>query len=177
MMSSKIVEIYYLTEYRFGRTMLIWPKLRFKATDVNAVSTLGFPAKGMMRNPKFAQSVNRLIGTLRASQMEKRQSGRNRKRPEVLPLRAAFQKRNYCVRTMRGLLSQVTHSHSPLTKWGYALDAVSVAIQITACFCAGVFAENMFKVCPWFQVGDSAAGNSAFPAPENSIFNCVEVTG
>jgi hypothetical protein len=74
-MSSKIVEIYYLTEYRFGRTMLIWPKLRFKATDVNAVSTLGFPAKGMMRNPKFARAANRLTGILPASRTAKRQSG------------------------------------------------------------------------------------------------------
>jgi hypothetical protein len=66
MMSSKIVKIYYLTEYRFGRTMLIWPKLRYRAISANAVSTLGFHAKGMMRNPKFAQSASRLIGTLRA---------------------------------------------------------------------------------------------------------------
>jgi hypothetical protein len=83
MMSSKIVKIYYLTEYRFGRTMLIWPKLRYRAISANAVSTLGFHAKGMMRNPKFAQSASRLIGTLRASLRAKRQSARNRRRPEV----------------------------------------------------------------------------------------------
>jgi hypothetical protein len=83
MMSSKIVEIYYLTEYRFGRTIQAWLKLRFRAISANAVSTLGFHAKGMMRNPKFAQSASRLIGTLPAGQPARRQSGTNRKRPEV----------------------------------------------------------------------------------------------
>ena len=66
MMSSKIFQVYYLTEYRFGRTILIWPKSRFKATDANAVSTHGFHAKEMMRNPRFAQSANRRIGIDRA---------------------------------------------------------------------------------------------------------------
>jgi hypothetical protein len=77
MMSSKIFQVYYLTEYSFGRTILIWPKSRFKAINANAVSTHGFHAKEMMRNPRFAQSANRRIGTLRASQTAKRQSADN----------------------------------------------------------------------------------------------------
>jgi hypothetical protein len=74
MMSSKIPQIYYLTEYTLGHIIKAWPRSRYRATSANAVSTLGFPAKGMMRNPKFAQSVNRLIGTLPA-RTAKRQSG------------------------------------------------------------------------------------------------------
>jgi hypothetical protein len=74
MMSSKIFQVYYLTEYHFGRTILIWPKLRYMATSENAVSTHGFHAKEMMRNPRFAQSANRLIGIRRASRTAKRQS-------------------------------------------------------------------------------------------------------
>jgi hypothetical protein len=73
MMSSEISQVYYLTEYSFGRTILIWPKLCYRATSANAVSMFGFPAKGMMRNPKFAQSANRLIGIRPASRIAKRQ--------------------------------------------------------------------------------------------------------
>lgn len=74
-MSSKISHVYYLTEYSFGRTILIWPKLHLTATSANAVNMSGFPAKGMMRNPKCVQSANRLIGIRRASRIAKRQSG------------------------------------------------------------------------------------------------------
>jgi hypothetical protein len=74
-MSSKIVEIYYLTEYRFGRTIQAWPKLRYRATSANAANTHGFHGKGMTRNPRCARVVNRLTGTPRASRIAKRQSG------------------------------------------------------------------------------------------------------
>lgn len=74
-MSSKIFQVYYLTEYSFGRTILIWPKLRYRATSANAVSTLGFHGKGMTKNPKSVQSANRLTGILPASLTAKRQSG------------------------------------------------------------------------------------------------------
>jgi hypothetical protein len=75
MMSSKISQVYYLMEYSFGRTIQIWPKLRYRAISANAVSTPGFHAKEMMRNPRFAQSANRLTGIRRASRIAKRQSG------------------------------------------------------------------------------------------------------
>src|SRR6476646_11325039 len=78
MMSSKIFQVYYLTEYSFGRTILIWPKLRYRAISANAVSTLGFHDREMTKNPKYAQSANRRIGTLRASQTAKRQSAGKR---------------------------------------------------------------------------------------------------
>jgi hypothetical protein len=74
-MSSKISQVYYLTEYIFGRTMLIWPKLRYRATSANGANTHGFRAKGMMRNPRCARAANRRIGTLPASRIAKRQSG------------------------------------------------------------------------------------------------------
>lgn len=75
MMSSKIFQVYYLTEYSFGRTMLIWPKLRYRAISANAVSTLGFRDREMTKNPKCARSANRLIGIRPASRTAKRQSG------------------------------------------------------------------------------------------------------
>ena len=83
-MSSKISQVYYLTEYSFGRTIQAWPKLRYRATSANAVSTLGFRDREMTKNPRFAQSANRRIGILPASQTAKRQSERNRKRPEAV---------------------------------------------------------------------------------------------
>jgi hypothetical protein len=76
-MSSKISQVYYLTEYIFGRTIQAWPKSRCKATGANAVSTLGFRDREMTKNPRCAQSVNLRIGTLRASQTAKRQSAGN----------------------------------------------------------------------------------------------------
>jgi hypothetical protein len=83
MMSSKISTVYYLTAYSFGRTIQVWPKSRFKATSANGANTHGFQGKGMTKNPRCVHAVNRLIGTPRASQIAKRQSGRNRKRPEA----------------------------------------------------------------------------------------------
>lgn len=75
MMSSKISQVFYLTEYSFGRTMSTWPKLRFKATSANAVSTHGFRDREMTKNPRCAQSASRLTGIRRASRKAKRQSG------------------------------------------------------------------------------------------------------
>jgi hypothetical protein len=74
-MSSKISQVYYLTEYIFGRTIQAWPKSRFKASSANAVSTLGFHAKEMMRNPRCVHAVSRLTGIRHASRTTKRQSG------------------------------------------------------------------------------------------------------
>jgi hypothetical protein len=73
-MSSKIPQIYYLTEYSFGHTILIWPKLRYRATNANGANTHGFPGKGMTKNPKYVRAVNRRIGTVPA-RTAKRQSG------------------------------------------------------------------------------------------------------
>jgi hypothetical protein len=75
MMPSKIFKVYYLTEYSFGRTIQAWPKLRYRASSANAASTHGFPAKGMTRNQRCAQSASRLTGIRRASRTVKRQSG------------------------------------------------------------------------------------------------------
>jgi hypothetical protein len=72
-MSSKIPQIYYLTEYSFGHTILIWPKLRYRATNANVANTHGFPGKGMTKNPKYVRAVNRRIGTVPA-RTAKRQS-------------------------------------------------------------------------------------------------------
>ena len=74
-MSSKILEVYYLTEYSFGRTIQAWPKLRYRATSANDANTLGFRDREMTKNPKCAQSVSRLTGIRRASRIAKRQSG------------------------------------------------------------------------------------------------------
>lgn len=74
-MSSKIVKICYLTEYTLGRIIKAWPRSRYRATSANAVSTLGFRDKGMTKNPRCAQSANRLIGIRPASRIAKRQSG------------------------------------------------------------------------------------------------------
>jgi hypothetical protein len=74
MMSSKIFQVYYLAEYSFGRTILIWPKLRCRATSANAANTHGFHGKGMTKNPRCVRVVNRLTGILPA-RTAKRQSG------------------------------------------------------------------------------------------------------
>jgi hypothetical protein len=74
-MSSKIPPIYYLTEYTLGRIIKAWPRSHFRAINANGANTLGFHAKGMMRNPKFARAANRLTGILPASRTAKRQSG------------------------------------------------------------------------------------------------------
>jgi hypothetical protein len=66
MMSSKIPQIYYLTEYTLGRIIKAWPRSRYRATNANGANTLGFHGKGMTKNPKFAQSASRLIGILPA---------------------------------------------------------------------------------------------------------------
>jgi hypothetical protein len=73
-MSSKILQIYYLTEYTLGRIIKAWPRSRYRATNANAVSTLGFHDREMTKNPRFAQSASRPIGTLPA-RAAKRQSG------------------------------------------------------------------------------------------------------
>ena len=74
-MSSKILTVFYLTEYSFGRTILIWPKSRFKATSANGANTLGFRDREMTKNPKSVRAVNRLTGIRRASRTAKRRSG------------------------------------------------------------------------------------------------------
>lgn len=75
MMSSKLFQVYYLTEYSFGRTIQAWPKSRFKATSANGANTLGFHGKGMTKNPRCVRVANRLTGIHPASRTAKRQSG------------------------------------------------------------------------------------------------------
>jgi hypothetical protein len=73
-MSSKIFQLYYLTEYSLGRIMSTWPRSRYRAINANGANTLGFRDKGMTKNPKCARVVNHLTGTRRASRTLKRQS-------------------------------------------------------------------------------------------------------
>jgi len=72
-MSSKIPQIYYLTEYTLVRIIKAWPRSRYRATSANAVSILGFRDREMTKNPKCVRSANRRIGTLPA-RTAKRQS-------------------------------------------------------------------------------------------------------
>jgi hypothetical protein len=75
MMSSKIFQVYYLTEYSFGRTIQAWPKLRYRATSANGANTLGFHGREMKMNQRCVRSVSRLIGIRPESRTEKRQNG------------------------------------------------------------------------------------------------------
>jgi hypothetical protein len=74
-MSSKIFRVYYLTEYSFGRTILIWPRSRYRATSANGANTLGFHGREMKMNQRCVRSVSRLIGIRPESRTEKRQNG------------------------------------------------------------------------------------------------------
>src|ERR1700682_5122922 len=75
MMSSKISQIYPLTEYPTGHIMDAWPRLRCKAINANVANTLGFPGRPAKGSQRFVRAVNRLIGIHPESQTEKRQSG------------------------------------------------------------------------------------------------------
>lgn len=83
-MSSKISQVYYLTEYSFGRTIQTWPKLLYRATSAKDANTLGFRDREMTKNPRCARVVNRPTGIHPASRTAKRQSGRNKKRLEAV---------------------------------------------------------------------------------------------
>jgi hypothetical protein len=89
MMSSKIVKIYTLTEYRIARMIaVLWPRLHCRATSANAANTSGFRVKTPKANQRSVQSASRLTGISREKQTEKNQSEGSFSKPTRLKSKA-----------------------------------------------------------------------------------------